>query len=76
MSQEVWAYVAHKHGMMGGVCSTTISKKSLKEFLGEFAADGFILHPVFNREEYLAFIKDMPMWQSPQDNPEVRHGRD
>jgi hypothetical protein len=62
MSKEPWAYVAHKDGMMGGVCATSISKKSLGEFLSEFAADGFALHPVFNREEYLAFIKDMPAW--------------
>lgn len=58
---EPWAYVAHKDGKMGGVCSTSI-KPSLKEFLGEFAADGFTLHPVFSREEYLKFIDGMPAW--------------
>lgn len=57
-----WAYVAHKDGKMGGVCATSISKKSLKEFMGEFAADGFTLTPMFSREEYMAFIKDMPAW--------------
>lgn len=59
---EPWAYVAHKDGKMGGVCATAIDKRSLKEFLGEFAEGGFTLHPVFSREEYLAFIKDMPAW--------------
>lgn len=59
---EPWAYVAHKDGKMGGVCATSIRKPELKKFLGEFAADGFTLTPIFNREEYLAFIKDMPAW--------------
>lgn len=59
---EPWAYVAHKDGKMGGVCATTINKKSLQQFLAEFAGDGFTLQPMSNREEYLAFIKDMPAW--------------
>ena len=59
---EPWAYVAHKDGKMGGVCATSISKASLKQFMGEFAADGFTLQPMANREEYLAFIKNMPTW--------------
>jgi hypothetical protein len=57
---EPFAYVAHKDGKFGGVCATTISKKELKKFMGEFAADGFTLQPMATREEYLAFIEGMP----------------
>jgi hypothetical protein len=52
--------------MMGGVCATDIRPELLRDFLAEFASDGFILQPVFSRDEYLTFTKDMPMWHCPQ----------
>lgn len=66
---EPWAYVAHKDGKMGGVCATSISKKSLRDFLGEFAADGFTLTAVFSRDEYMKFIASMPAWHGDDDTP-------
>lgn len=58
-----WAYVAHKDGRWAGVCVCDFNQKSLNEFLEEFAADGFTLQPMANREEYLEFTKKMPAWR-------------
>lgn len=63
MSEKPWAYVAHKDGRWAGVCACDIHKKSLNEFLEEFAVDGFTLQPMANREEYLEFTAKMPPWR-------------
>jgi phage FluMu gp28-like protein len=55
---EPWAYIAHKDGMLGGMIAGDADKKNLKNFLGDFAADGFSIQTVSSRPEYLAFIKD------------------
>lgn len=54
---EPWAYIAHKDGKIGGMIAGDAGKKNLKEFLGDFAADGFALQTVNSRAEYLAFIE-------------------
>ena len=59
---EPFAYVAHKGGRCGGVCSSLAGKTSVKEFLAEFAADGFIVQPVATREEYDALTTTLMPW--------------
>lgn len=58
---EPWAYVAHKDGVTRGVCTPAVGKRDLKKFLADFASDGYTLTPVYNREEYLKFLDQIPM---------------
>ncbi len=58
---EIWAYIAHKNGITKGVCSPEVGKRSLKEFLSDFAADGYTLTPVASREEFIKFTDHTPM---------------
>lgn len=59
---SAWAYVAHKDGMWCGVASADLPKRELAKFLGDFAADGFLITTVENREEYDRLIKGMKPW--------------
>lgn len=69
---DVWAYVAHKNGYWAGVCSPAVGKRELKEFLAEFAAEGFTLTPVFDRAEYNVLLDTMQEWSH---SPEWQHAR-
>jgi hypothetical protein len=61
---DPFAYVAHKDGKWGGVCSIFAGRASVKEFLAEFAADGFTLQPVYSREEYVSLLDSLRPWHS------------
>ena len=64
---EPWAYIAHKNGYWAGIASPEMGKKELRKFLGEFAADGFAITTVINREEYDAFMSTLQHWhKSPE----------
>ena len=54
--RPVWAYVAHKPGHFGGVISPECGKKSVAKFCGDFAADGYSITPVYDREQYSAML--------------------
>lgn len=62
MSTEAWAFIAHKDGYWAGVASASLSKKSLRQFLGDFAAEGFTITTVHDREEYNAVIGKLKQW--------------
>lgn len=62
MNDKPWAYIAHKDGYWCGVASPELPAKDLRDFLGDFAADGFSIMTVFSREEYDAALKDMKPW--------------
>jgi hypothetical protein len=64
---DIFAYVAHKDGKWAGVCSIFAGRESVKEFLAEFAADGFMLQPVKDREEYNALLDSLKPWHSTDD---------
>lgn len=64
---EIFAYVAHKDGKWGGACSTSASKATLREFVADFAADGFALQAVKDRAEYLALLDSLELWGSGDD---------
>jgi hypothetical protein len=55
-----WAYIAHRDGYLGGVCSADIPASHLGRFLKDFA--NFDIKVVNSREEYLSFIDGMPFW--------------
>ncbi|MEK6591534.1 MAG: hypothetical protein AABZ67_00495 [Pseudomonadota bacterium] len=57
---DVWAYITHKDGRIGGVVTPAVGKRELRRFLGDFAIDGYEIKTAQNREEYLAFIKGKP----------------
>jgi hypothetical protein len=57
-----WAFVAHKDGYWAGVCSPKVGKAELRKFLGDFAAAGFSITSVDNREEYVNLIGGMGCW--------------
>lgn len=59
---DIFAYVAHKDGKWAGVCSIFAGRASLKEFLAEFAGDGFTLQPVSSRAEYDALLNSLKPW--------------
>ena len=60
---EPWAFIAHKDGQWAGVAAANMDRKDLRKFLGDFAAEGFALMTVYNRDEYEAVLKAMDMWQ-------------
>lgn len=64
--RKPWGYVAHKGEYWAGVASAEMPRKDLAKFLGDFAADGFSIKTVFDREEYLATIKSMKHWGAPR----------
>lgn len=64
---DIFAYVAHKDGKWAGVCSIFAGRKSLNDFLAEFAADGFTLQAVKDREEYNALLDSLKPWHSDDD---------
>lgn len=68
-----WAFIAYKGEYWAGVCSAQVPKRDLKNFLGEFGADGFSITSVENRDEYDAKLKGMKFWH---DSPEwkAKHG--
>jgi hypothetical protein len=68
----VFAYIAHKDGYWGGVCSPRIGAKSLAKWLAGFIRSGFDIMPVASREEYLATLDRMQPWF---DRPEARLAR-
>ena len=57
-----WAYIAHKDGYFAGVASPSLPAKDLRDFLAEFAADGFSIMTVTSREEYEAALASMKPW--------------
>lgn len=59
---SAWAFIAHKDGKWAGLASATLSKKELRKFLGDFAADGFLITTVESREEYNRVIGAMKYW--------------
>ena len=74
---EPFAYVAHKDGRWGGVCSALAGKKSVKEFIAEFLADGFTIQPVATRDEYDELTTKLAPWFGAADHvgsPAQREG--
>ena len=63
MTAKPWAYITHKDGYWCGVASAEIPPKDLKDFLGEFAADGFSIMTVLSQEEYDAALATMKPWK-------------
>jgi hypothetical protein len=71
---QAYTYVAHKDGMFVGAISGTIGspamdkkhrwRREIEKFCGEAIAEGCDIKRCMNREEYEAFIKDMPVWKS------------
>jgi hypothetical protein len=57
-----FAYIAHKDGYWCGVASPDLPAKDLRDFLGDFAADGFSIMTVNSREEYEAALASMKSW--------------
>lgn len=64
-----WAFIAHKDGYWAGVASSTLPKKDLREFLGDFAADGFSIMTVYSRDEYNAAFGTFKYWH---ERPEAK----
>lgn len=62
-TKEVWAYVAHKEGKFVGAISTEAGQKEVGKFCGGFIASGFTITPTYNRDEYLALIEPMGIWE-------------
>jgi hypothetical protein len=62
-SGQPWAYIAHKDGKWAGVAAANMPAKDLRKFLGDFAADGFAIMTVFDRNEYERAIRSMEMWR-------------
>lgn len=58
-----FAYVAHKDGKLAGVCSTLVSKASLREFFDDFS-DDFTLQPTATRQEYDTLIESLKPWHN------------
>jgi hypothetical protein len=54
--KPVWAFIAHKPGRFGGVITSECDKKEIRKFCGSFAAEGYSITPVYNREEYNAIL--------------------
>lgn len=77
--KEAWAHVATRDGQFAGVIAATLDeygprssdaenkrwKREIAKFCGDYIADGFTITTVYSREEYLALIDGMPMWQRP-----------
>lgn len=62
-----FAYICHKDNHWAGVTSPDVS--DLKEFLGGFAAEGFSVTPVADRDEYQRMIGSMKHWH---DHPDYK----
>jgi hypothetical protein len=60
-----FAYICHKDNHWAGITSPEVS--NLKQFLGRFAADGFSIITVADREEYERVIGGMKMWRDHPD---------
>ena len=60
--QKPWAFIAHKNGRWGGVCT---ADKTAGKFLSSFIADGYSVLTVYNREEYNAALAKMDMIERP-----------
>lgn len=58
----IFAYIAHKDGKWGGVCSAMIERDGLAKFMAAFIIMGFDIMPTATREEYLAKLDSMKMW--------------
>ena len=52
--RKPWAFVCLKGKKLGGVISPELPKKEVVKFLGDFAADGYSIVTVYNRDEYNA----------------------
>jgi hypothetical protein len=65
-----FAFIAHKDNHWAGVCSPDVS--DLKDFLGDFAAEGFTITPVADRAEYESTLAGMSAWH---DHPECKAKR-
>jgi hypothetical protein len=57
--KPVWAFVAHKPGRIGGVISPELGKKQVSKFCGDFAAKGYSITPVYDREQYNAMLAEI-----------------
>ena len=68
-----WAYIAHKDGKWAGIASAKQPKRALRKFLGDFAADGFSITTVEDREEYNRVIGGLAPWRQPlaETQPEL-----
>lgn len=62
-----WAFIAHKDAHWAGVIAADATKKEIKKFLGEFAADGFSILTVHNRDEYNKVLDTMKIWHEHPD---------
>jgi hypothetical protein len=62
---SAWAFIAHKDGKWAGVAAASLPKRELQKFLGDFAADGFSITTVENRDEYNRIIGSMGYWNEP-----------
>lgn len=58
-----WAFIAHKDGCYAGIASAELPKRDLRKFLGDYAADGFSILSVNNREEYDAEMAKLKSWK-------------
>ena len=67
---SAFAYIAHKDGMWAGLASASLPKKELRKFLGDFAADGFLITTVESRDEYNRVIGGMKYWGEDREAPE------
>lgn len=65
---EPWAFIAHRDGYWGGVAASTLPKNDLRKFLGDFAADGYAIMTVYNRDEYNAALANLRPF-SKRDKP-------
>lgn len=53
--RKPWAFIAHKGNHLGGV---TVADKDSGKFLAPFIRKGYAILTVYDREEYLAAIKN------------------
>jgi hypothetical protein len=63
MSTAPFAYIAHKDGKWAGVIAGNSPPHGLREFLGDFAGEGFAIMTVASRDEYNAALASMEMWR-------------
>jgi hypothetical protein len=62
-----WAFIAHKDGYWAGVCTAQMAKRDLRKFLGDFAAEGFSIMSVNDRDEYNKALSELKFWhESPE----------
>lgn len=72
--RKPFAFIAHKDGYWAGVCSPEIPKRELQKFLGDFAASGFSIMTVDDRDSYNRQLETLKFWH---DSPEylAKHPR-